>query len=143
MVLFHSSNWGSDSSVLYMGNNGQQVPQSLQSTYCYPPKTPSTHSVTSLTITLRCSWPEICQGLLSHRHPAVPLQPCRKPRPGVPHVPKFAKWINMDLWCNCGPILTSEAHLIMLLARYLSLRHTQWTCSFIPCCCFNPFAPGG
>lgn len=121
MLLFHSSNWGSDYSVLHMGNSWQHVPQkSLQSTGCYPrpsKKLLQLTQLTSLTIALRCSWPETCQAV-------VPPPPCPEPRPGVPHMPKIEKWINMDLWGNCGPILSSEAHLIMLLARYFSLRHT-------------------
>lgn len=73
MLLFHSSSWWSDSSVLYMGNNGQHVPQRLCSPHVAIPGFPKnsfTDWVTPLPITPRCSWPQTGQVLLSHHHPA-------------------------------------------------------------------------
>lgn len=120
-----SSNCGSDPSMSHVANSGQHVPQSLKPTCHHLPKTPSLCSVTPLTM---------------HWGPAATLP---EPRAGIPHTPKFTEWVKMEMWCVCAPILISEAHLIVPLARYFSLRHTWGTCSFVPCCCSNPCAPGG
>lgn len=95
------------------------APKSLQTTFGYP--RPSEKLLQGTTLS---SIPYWALPGVKHTELFCCAAPCLEPRPGIPHVSQFVKWINMDLWCNCGPILTSEALLIMLLARYFSLRHT-------------------
>ena len=107
--------------MLYMGKNGQHVPQRVCSPRVANPGLLKTafHALSSIPGYLT-------EVFLAWDMPSsdIPLPPCPELTPGVPHAPKFAQWINMDRRCDCGPILTSEAHLITLLARYFSLRHT-------------------